>query len=335
MWFRGLSAFVALVAICSAAKADTLKQFQIAGWLAGAYSFEGTRNFSHCAASVSYRSGVYVVFSITRNYRWSFGLAHPNWNLSTGQSYNTAFVVDDLSPISAQAEAVDSALVKVELQDSAALFRKFMTGHELRVKIADRIFEFNLTDTSKVLPALLRCVQSYVEPPPTMSTADANPFGDSSKRAPTTARQSYRAEAVALAANILGTAGVSGFRILDEAPDRANRVEWVAGEIFGSLEINTEDNPEFIQGATVGIALASCKSKFGSGALPKEQSDIMRSFSICGEGEKARVSYYTIIQRDAGGYYLISTSSVGARQPAEQAESNIRTAAMKVVIDRK
>jgi hypothetical protein len=76
MWRRLLATLAALTLGQSVASADTIRNFNIGNWLAGAYSFHGSRNFSHCAASASYRSGISMFFSINREFQWKLAFAN-------------------------------------------------------------------------------------------------------------------------------------------------------------------------------------------------------------------------------------------------------------------
>jgi len=160
------------------ASAATLSTFKIGNWDGGAYSApgtntaDGTNAFDHCAATASYTSGVYVTFSISKTVQWSMGFENPAWSLTQGQSYPITFTVDSSPPSSANAVAISKTQVEVPLADSAALFEQFMQGLELKVGAASQNFVFNLTNTSQLLPALLRCVQNYAGTPSTPN----NPF---------------------------------------------------------------------------------------------------------------------------------------------------------------
>src|SRR5215510_6034535 len=208
-----------LFAICAAipaltgglrtASAELMYNFPVGTWSAGAYTKQNTMQFNHCAASATYNSGILMSFSVSRSFAWSMAFAHPTWRLTQGQSYDIAFTVDQMSPLRARAIAIGSNMVEVPLADSTELFQRFRQGYQLRVGAAGQVFAFNLTGTSQVLPALLRCVQANLQPSGS-TTAAANPFATPApaNTAATPASQgrpaAYRAEAVSLAANILG-----------------------------------------------------------------------------------------------------------------------------------
>jgi len=147
-------------------KAATISDTHIGNWLVGAYSDDKTGAFSHCAASVQYNSGILMLLSIDREYKWSMGFATSNWNLTVGHEYPISFTVDQVQALEGTAVAVRTDMVRVPLADSAALFNTFRRGYMLRVFSADQRFEFILQGTNKVLPALLRCVKFELERSP-------------------------------------------------------------------------------------------------------------------------------------------------------------------------
>src|SRR5262245_42105457 len=120
----GLAIGVLALGLCveSSAQAELLRNFQVANWFVGVYSSEGSKTFHHCAASAKYNSGISVLFSINRDYRWSMGFAHPQWRLTNGQRYDVAFSIDGGTPIFAKANAYLGNAVEVFLADSSELF---------------------------------------------------------------------------------------------------------------------------------------------------------------------------------------------------------------------
>jgi hypothetical protein len=68
----------------------------------------------------------------------------------------------------------------------------------------------------------------------------------------------YRAEAVSLAANFLGSAGVKGLRIVDLDENSPFDAAWSAEDIFGMVRIELTEKPELISAiAIAGDAAAS------------------------------------------------------------------------------
>jgi hypothetical protein len=158
-----LNACLALLVVSNSAAAP-LRNFKVGGWLAGAYSNDSTGEFSHCAASAAYGSGISVFFAISKDFTWRMSFSKPEWKLSTGAAYDIAFTVDNMPPVVSRAVAVGSNQVVVALNDSSDLFQRFRRGFVLSVAAADQVFRFNLTGTSQLLPVLLRCAMQNGNP---------------------------------------------------------------------------------------------------------------------------------------------------------------------------
>jgi hypothetical protein len=326
-----LASFVGILgvtgALIVAANAEAGKNFRVGNWLVGAYS-DSARKFSHCAGSTSYRSGILVVFAVTKNYLWSMSFMNPSWRLSQGETYDISFVVDSGQIKRGKAFAVSVNQVNVLLPDSTELFGEFQRGNTLRVATeASEVMTFNLTDTSKLLPALLTCVQTET----TLATGGANPFVKSTKAVDR--RESDRAEATAMAANILSAAGMKNFYILP--PDEAAKkgvladVVWGSDGVAGTVNIisaSPAQNPEEVTPLLVAADARSCKGAFFSGVLPAEGDKTGRVYTSCQMGLKTTASYHLAIPRTKGGFYVFSTVSSGAEQPAKEADANIRSA---------
>ena len=139
-------------------------------WSGGAYSAAGSTAFDHCAAAANYTNGVTLVFAISNTFQWSMALYESTWNLVVGTSYPIDFTVDSSRLDSATATAVNPNEVLVPL--APALFKQFMRGEKLKVETASQTFPFDLTNTSEMLPALLKCAESYAGTAP----ASSNPF---------------------------------------------------------------------------------------------------------------------------------------------------------------
>jgi hypothetical protein len=310
-----------------------LYRFKAGGWDGAAYALEGTGRFRICTATASYENGTTIIFAVDRNYGWTLTLVNPELRVPTGQSYMVTISVDNDIPTVRTAMAVSAIMAEIKLPATEEVFERFKRGRVLQVTDStNRSLAFNLTDTSLMLPALLRCAHANLNPQRGAPTTAANPFvtaapaksGSTGRRRPA----SYRAEAVAFAANMLGAAGVTGFRILDESKDSDRDAIWVAPNTFGSVLIDAENPPSLISATTIALDSATCKSKFLSGAAPPDGNDkILRLFTKCGEGKDAVTVFYFVIPRKAGGQYLVGTGSVGPDEPARKTESDVRAAA--------
>lgn len=333
--------FAFLLSLCitfisSGANAETIRNFRVAGWLAGAYTATGTRDFSHCAATARYGSGVSVSFSINKNFNWSMGFSNPAWQLNRGHSFDIAFTVDDMSPLTAKAVAITHNMVEVYLADSRELFSRFQRGYVLRVAGANQVFNFNLTGTSQLLPALLSCAENRGMTPRVAS----NPF--EKKEAPKSAessgdRANSTAEALTLAANLLSLSGAQGFHLLapTDMPEIKGHARWVDGNTFGTIHVlptASATDLKNLSGYLIGEDAKTCKGAYFSGALPDEDKAIVtRVFTTCqADNDKPFTTYYLAMPRKAGGAYVISTIAIGAEQPAKEKDSLLRAAVFKL-----
>jgi hypothetical protein len=164
-----LLAVIGLCACLPAARAATLEEFNVQGWIVGAYSDNRTGLFTHCATSVPFRSGTTLLFHLSRSYRWSMGLHNPAWRSRPGAAINLMYYIDNEPPIRVTAVVNNLGVVNVPLADSRALFEKFKKGRRLFVVDAREKFGFDLANSSKALEAVYSCVQRHSagsNPPP-------------------------------------------------------------------------------------------------------------------------------------------------------------------------
>ncbi len=339
--FRPASILTAVLAatifLMCAAPAATLRQFKVGDWSAGAYSNDSTREFSHCAASGIYGSGISVVFAINRDFHWSMGFAHPGWKLRPGEVFDVAFTVDDMQPIMAKARTVKNLLVEVDLDDSSELFARFRRGRVLRVAAASQVFSFTLTGTSQLLPALLACAANRGSATPVAS----NPFAtravkSNAANSGTPDRARETAEATALAANLLSAAGITGFTLLgpSDRPEIKGDARWLQGDVLGTININPNVPPgEFknIPAYLIGNDAKACKGTFFSGAIPDDAAEIGRVFTTCQVDGDTSTAYYLAVPRRAGGAYLIATFSDGSEKPAKEADAQLRSVVLEAL----
>jgi len=313
--------------------AAEIRNFKIGAWHAGAYTATSSREFSHCAATASYKSGILVTFSISRNFVWSMGFSNSAWNLVPGSEFDIGFTVDDMPPIFAKAMALHASRIDVTLDDSVELFKRFQRGYLLKVATTKTVFQFDLKDTSKLLPTLLYCAQQKGASP---AVASSNPFegkGTSTPRKDDDA--ATIAEANIFAANLLSLAGVSNFTLLGptEHTNIKGQARWYDGSTFGTINVFPSATPGEIKeiGAIlIGRDARECKGTYLSGAIPEDgRGAAARVFTTCQVGEKPITAYYLAVRRKAGGAYLISTISLGSEAPAKERDSMLRSAVFK------
>lgn len=320
---RALVAFASalLIGWSTAGHAKTIKTFEVGGWSAGAYTEDG--KFSHCAGTAGYNSGIYVTVLISRKYSWGVGFSNPSWRLTPGTEIPLAYVIDGGDVQQVTAKAISPTGVLVGFGGNSDRFRNFSRGRVLRIAASDQVFTFNLTDTSRLLPVLLNCVNEQVNPAPARAAVS---------------RPELRADAMVFAANLLSEAGVTGFRIAtsNELPEIKADVVWVAGDVVGTINVLPSiqsQQVDELKSLMVGTRAKECKGTFFSGSMPDDNGDgrVVRVFTTC-QSDKTLTDYYLMVPRKAGGYYMMRTMTEGKSEaPAKEVDANIRRAVFKVL----
>ena len=149
-----------------------LYSYKVDAWDAAAYASPGTTTLAYCAAAASYKNGITLAFMLDAKFEWGVILIDPSWNLTYNASYPIEMAVDNRASGNATANAIGTAEVLIPLKSSVALFKDFMEGEHLKVVTAGGTYTFDLTNTSEMLPSLVKCAERYVGPIP----ASSNPF---------------------------------------------------------------------------------------------------------------------------------------------------------------
>jgi hypothetical protein len=177
MWDRSIAAacFGSLLFVLPAG-AEQISKIKIGNWNGGAYTHTQTGEFSHCAASADYKSGITLVFSINRDLTWALGLANDQWNLAEGDSYPVQYQVDRSKTYEGTATAIAPNQVKVPLPGDDRLFNRFRRGNMLTIVAANQTMHFSLKRTSRMLSSLFDCARHWRD---RYTKPTDNPFGSS------------------------------------------------------------------------------------------------------------------------------------------------------------
>jgi len=299
-----------LVAACgfsASASAESIHQWKLNGWLVGAYTNDKTKQFSHCAASIKYRSGILLLFSVTKDFRWMMGFANPEWQLNKGSSYTIRYAVDGLAAQQATAVAITPKQVVAELPAKTALFQQFRQGRLLKVQGEGKSFGFSLDNTSSVLAEVLRCANRYKTHSAPVS-ASKNPFEKPAATAslPAPRAANNRAEAAAVTANVLSSAGIQGFSLVSDIPETLKFLDaiWKAPGVIGGLQILETQTPVTASSRRIALDAQNCQGTFASGKLPASGGAVRVMTACTANGAEARQTEYTIVQRKKGGVYM-------------------------------
>lgn len=168
--------------VSAPAWAEQISSFDIGNWNGGAYTHTQTGDFSHCAASAQYRSGITLVFSIDRQLTWAMGLANESWKLAEGDSYPVRYWVDRGSDFTGTATAITATQVKIPLPGDDRLFLRMRRGSVLTVRAANQTMKFSLKSTNQMLSTLFNCAKHWrdrdVGPTPDNPFSDDKPEGN-------------------------------------------------------------------------------------------------------------------------------------------------------------
>jgi len=328
-----LTALLALLLLSTSATAQVIQgtQRNVLGWQLAAYERTNI-GFTHCGMYVGYRSGIFMHFSIFKNYGWQVGWSHSSWNLTPGQQVNIALFVDGAGPTNLTAIARNQTFATADLPATAGVFDLMRKGFQMTVLAQGNQYQFNLDGTYAALTELVSCVNRFVQParPPAPIVGAAN--------SPQTSIPSLTAEqrlkATTLVANLLSQGDLAGYRILSakdveelKIPELATwHVAWRAEDVFGVMKIIPASAAQ--SASTISTALISDDSrgcgagKFASGTNPDDKSPgTVRSFTACKTDKLSYEIHYIIVPRDDGGFYLFGT--FGRSPSGNQATNNV------------
>lgn len=161
------------------ADAKVMYNFQTGPWKAGAYSSNRTGEFSHCAASARYKSGITLVFSVNKAYQWKMSFAKSSWRLTKGNSYPIRYRIDRRNVFRSRAVALNPKMAIMPLPGKG-LFNQMRRGRKLYVQTKKDVLTFNLNGSSRMLASLVRCVKknNTIDRDPFGDTGTSDPFGD-------------------------------------------------------------------------------------------------------------------------------------------------------------
>ncbi len=154
---RTALAATALVLVSAGASAQG--NFSYGAWKGRAFATDGA--FTHCAMSAKYRSGVQMLFAITRDYNLNMGFAHQDWTLPVGRNFPVSYRIDRRAAKQAPGRVVNPKQFVIDLPDRNAIFREFRSGKTLRMVIPGRTFRMSLKGTSGALNKLLACTRRF------------------------------------------------------------------------------------------------------------------------------------------------------------------------------
>lgn len=131
----------------------------VGNWSGGTFTNDQSGDFSHCAVSARYKSGVTMLTSVTAQYSWMLGFSKADWKLRTGETLNLRLVFDRSTTIDVTATIKAPTLVTIAMPAQSNLINAFRQGRYLELVANDARYTFALTSTGEMLPALVECVK--------------------------------------------------------------------------------------------------------------------------------------------------------------------------------
>jgi hypothetical protein len=342
----GLVSAAALSASVGSVKAETIRNFQSGTWFAGAYTNDQTKQFSHCAASVPYRSGILMVVSIGRDFGWRLGFVDEAWNLALNQQLPVKLVFDNGAPWDGTAVALSPKSVSIPMANNSALIGTFRAGMMMTAYASGQVFQFRLDGTSRLMVELSRCVATELaaergEPPPHFADAAKSPVKPTP---PTTqpATSDLVLAATRIASNLLLEANFPHARLLtaSETPPalQGRGAAWSSDLGFGAVALlpaSLATGPQQAASQLISSDAAGCKGDFASGRSSDLVDDklITKAFTACKESTGTRAFRYFILQRPGSGfvvYELAGPEPSGAGDSPAAKDTAFQAAAVKV-----
>jgi hypothetical protein len=165
MVWRSLFAIFAILGLNVPALAKgPLRTVSVGNWSGGSFTNDRTGDFSHCAASATYRHGTNLHVAVNYDYSWTLGFSNTGWNMPDGNDVTINLWFDGAGPIAVKGKVNGKSLIVVPMPDNSALIRAFREGSQMQSVIGGVRVNFALTTTSRLIPELANCVRWYKEP---------------------------------------------------------------------------------------------------------------------------------------------------------------------------
>ena len=350
------------------AEASRYQRISYGTWSGGIYINDKTGKFSHCVVSANYKSGITLLFSVTKSINWQVGFSKKTWNLTVGKKYRVRYQVDRHKVFSGTARAVSKKLSTIKLPATARLFNQMRRGRLLKVEAGDDLLKFKLTGTKRMLSRLLRCAKrnKYLVVNSSLSSSRSgsgsdNPFESGGNTVSNAQPQNapkrptkrayvisadHRSEAQSwyqnTLANSLAGGGVSYRLIKNQGKAqklyRKHAILWRVGVktgIIGTLRIFAKSKPEKLINSVLANEARKCKGDFASRFLKDDTIStikVSRLLATCLRNNgKQWSAYYALTARPKGGTYLVSVLSNKASSDAVMDSGERISGSMQIV----
>ena len=193
----------------------------VSGVWKGEANYDSDGNFRDCTMTAQSEGGVLLGFVISRNLDWGVALVDDRWSLDVGSVEDVALAVDLRKPIPAIAKVVDPHGILVPLENTDPVMKALRHGRKLTISTPSDRLSFELTGTNEALATLANCVSEHLQ----AEKASGGP-GISAQAKPASENKANPnklftpAEAMTFAANLLASAGITDYQLVDPAENR-------------------------------------------------------------------------------------------------------------------
>lgn len=353
----GILAFLLTIGAPNAYAAGPVHLLRVGNWNGGSYTDEATGAFSHCAAGSAYNSGIYFGVSVTRNFQWALGFAQPSWRLNAGQIVPLDLSFDGRAKYRVYGRVRGPSFVTVDMPNNSRLIRDFRAANQMTAFANGNLFAFNLNSTSRLLPALVTCVQREIgvpqpAPAPRMvqNEAPSNPSVPLAQPSTVSSLNptgvDMHDEAVDLATNFILSSKLDAAHLVgrDATPVSlvSSGAEWRSPEANGFVRIIPGDATTKGIDVTANVVSADaeeCKGQFASARKTEllDSDVVFQGASSCQDSAGIRRSEYFVVPRKKGGFVLFSvvnsnsrlnSSGAGAGSAAQEQATRFEKAAL-------
>ncbi|MEQ9488648.1 MAG: hypothetical protein RIM72_06615 [Alphaproteobacteria bacterium] len=171
-----------MVLLCStSAHSRTVEHGEIYSWFLQEQYNPETDAFMDCVVLKDYENGFTLAYGIRYDFEFEFWIVHEDWSYATGDQRRFELLVDDLQPISVEAEAVSGnmlyTLIPLDLLETVG--DAFFYGDRLTVSDGTVEFNFDLHGLGHALEAANECAVSVrkAENPEQPSTKESDESG--------------------------------------------------------------------------------------------------------------------------------------------------------------
>jgi hypothetical protein len=260
MWLRTALLVLALVFFARGSAAFGPQQpFEVGFWRGGAYTDDKTGAFSHCAAAVTYQSGITMFVFGLSDYSWGLGFAEPSWTLTKGRQIPITLRFDSGEPVAVAGVVIGDAVpvVRVPMPSNSTVLNSFRGATEMVATAEGRNYTFRLDGTSRLMVAIADCVRAGA-----VAQTNATPKGTTTDLA---------LEEMQLATNFILASRLPNAKVLSRSEAPANLAAfgttWRSDAGFGAVKImpakEGQTGPD-IASEVISADAQACKGKFAS-----------------------------------------------------------------------